>query len=154
MISGSLRRGSTNTAVLLTARSLLPNGVTTALYDGMATLPNFNPDDDREGEPVHPAVADLRADRRRRRAADLHAGVRGCVPGALKNLLEWTIGDAGTYRQPIAWINASGAAAPTAAADAHDSLRKVLGCPGGHHRRRLHPHPGTTPGCRRGRDDH
>ena len=28
---------------------------------------------------------------------------------------------------PVAWINASGIAAPTGGADAHDSLRKVLG---------------------------
>jgi len=40
--------------------------------------------------------------------------------------LEWTVGDA-TYQKTVAWINASGPAAPTGAADAHDSLRKVLG---------------------------
>jgi NAD(P)H-dependent FMN reductase len=50
----------------------------------------------------------------------------GALPAALKNVLEWTIGDAGTYRKPVAWINAAGAAAPTGAADAHGSLRKVL----------------------------
>jgi chromate reductase, NAD(P)H dehydrogenase (quinone) len=32
-----------------------------------------------------------------------------------------------TYRKPVAWINVSGSAAPTGGADAHDSLRKVLG---------------------------
>ena len=51
----------------------------------------------------------------------------GALPGAFKNLLEWTVGDGGTYDKPIAWINASGPAAPTGASDAHDSLRKVLG---------------------------
>src|SRR5262249_38075274 len=51
----------------------------------------------------------------------------GALPGALKNLLEWTVGDGSTYRKPIAWINASSPAAPTGGADAHDSLRKVLG---------------------------
>lgn len=50
----------------------------------------------------------------------------GALPGALKNLLESTVGDAGTYGKPVAWINASGPAAPTGAADAHTSLRKVL----------------------------
>jgi NAD(P)H-dependent FMN reductase len=50
----------------------------------------------------------------------------GALPGALKNLLEWTVGDAGTYGKPIAWINAAGPAAPTGAADAHDSLRRPL----------------------------
>jgi NAD(P)H-dependent FMN reductase len=128
MISGSLRRGSTNTAVLLTASSLAPGGVTTALYHDMASLPHFNPDDDREGEPVNPSVVDLRE---QIAAADAllisTPEYAGALPGALKNLLEWTIGDGSTYRKPIAWINASGDAAPTGAADAHESLRKVLG---------------------------
>jgi chromate reductase, NAD(P)H dehydrogenase (quinone) len=50
----------------------------------------------------------------------------GALPAALKNVLEWTIGDAGTYGKPVAWINASGPAAPTGGADAHASLAKVL----------------------------
>ena len=128
MISGSLRRGSTNTSVLLAATSLAPGGVTTSLYDDMASLPNFNPDDDREGQPVNPAVVDLRE---RIAAADAllicTPEYAGALPRALKNLLESTVGDGCTYRKPIARINASGEAAPTGAADAHDSLRKVLG---------------------------
>jgi chromate reductase, NAD(P)H dehydrogenase (quinone) len=128
LISGSLRDGSTNTAVLRTAALLAPNGVTTTLYDGMPTLPHFNPDDDREGQPVHAAVAGLR---QHVAAADAlllcTPEYAGALPGALKNLLEWTVGDGSTYRKPIAWINAAGPAAPTGAADAHESLRKVLG---------------------------
>jgi NAD(P)H-dependent FMN reductase len=128
LISGSLRDASTNTAVLRTAAEVAPDGVTTTLYGGMATLPHFNPDDDREGAAVHPAVAGLRA---AVAAADAlllcTPEYAGALPGALKNLLEWTVGDAGTYAKPIAWINASGPAAPSGGADAHDSLRKVLG---------------------------
>jgi len=128
LISGSLREGSTNTAVLRTARELAGDGVITTMYERMADLPHFNPDDDREGEPVQTAVADLRA---QIAAADAlllcTPEYAGALPGALKNLLEWTVGDGGTYRKPIAWINASGPAAPTGGADAHDSLRKVLG---------------------------
>jgi chromate reductase len=128
LISGSLRSGSTNTAVLRTAGDLAPPEVQTTLYEGMANLPHFNPDDDREGQAVDAAVADLRA---QIAAADAlllcTPEYAGALPGALKNLLEWTVGDGGTYRKPIAWINASGPAAPTGGADAHDSLRKVLG---------------------------
>lgn len=128
LISGSLRQGSTNRAVLETARAVAPERVETVLYEGMAALPHFNPDEDREGEPVDAAVADLRA---QISAADAllicTPEYAGALPGALKNLLEWTVGDAGTYRKPVAWINASGPAAPTGGADAHDSLRKVLG---------------------------
>jgi NAD(P)H-dependent FMN reductase len=128
LISGSLRAGSTNTAVLETARAVAPGGLATVLYGGMGGLPHFNPDDDREGEAVHAAVAELRA---QVGAADAllvcTPEYAGALPGAMKNLLEWTVGDAGTYRKPVAWINASGPAAPTGGADAHDSLRKVLG---------------------------
>ncbi|MGH2383408.1 MAG: NADPH-dependent FMN reductase [Candidatus Limnocylindria bacterium] len=128
LISGSLRDGSTNTAVLRTACEVAPAGVMTALYSDMGRLPHFNPDDDREGESLHRAVIDLRE---QLAAADAvlvcTPEYAGALPAAFKNLLEWTVGDAGTYRKPIAWINASGPAAPTRAADAHDSLRKVLG---------------------------
>jgi len=128
LVSGSLRSGSTNTAVLQTACALAPEALTMTLYGGMGELPHFNPDDDREGDPVHPAVADLRA---QVGAADAllvcTPEYAGALPGAIKNLLEWTVGDAGTYGKPVAWINASGPAAPTGAADAHESLRKVLG---------------------------
>jgi chromate reductase, NAD(P)H dehydrogenase (quinone) len=128
LISGSLREGSTNSAALRTAQQVVPDGVTAKIYTGMGSLPHFNPDKDREGEPVHPAVADLRI-----HISEADAIVictpeyAGALPGALKNLLEWTVGDGGTYGKPIAWINVSGPAAPTGGADAHDSLRKVLG---------------------------
>jgi chromate reductase, NAD(P)H dehydrogenase (quinone) len=127
LISGSLRAGSTNTAVLRTALAVAPEGIEAVLYDGMAELPHFNPDDDAEGAPIHPAVAELRA---AIGAADAllfsTPEYAGALPGSFKNLLEWTVGDAGTYDKRVAWINASGPAAPTGAADAHDSLRKVL----------------------------
>jgi NAD(P)H-dependent FMN reductase len=127
LVSGSLRANSTNTAVLRTAQAVAPEGIEAVLYEGMADLPHFNPDDDAEGAPVHPAVARLRAGIA---AADAllfsTPEYAGALPGSFKNLLEWTVGDAGTYDKPIAWINASGPAAPTGAADAHDSLRKVL----------------------------
>jgi chromate reductase len=127
LISGSSRDGSTNAAVLRTAAELAPQDVQPVLYGGIGELPLFNPDDDREGEPGDPRVDAMRAS-----VADADAVLvctpeyAGALPAALKNLLEWTIGDAGTYGKPIAWINAAGPAAPSAAADAHDSLRKVL----------------------------
>jgi hypothetical protein len=48
LISGSLRAGSTNTATIRTAQQVAPDGVTTTIYDGMGSLPQFNPDDDRD----------------------------------------------------------------------------------------------------------
>jgi chromate reductase len=61
LVSGSLRAGSTNTALLRTARAACPDGVEAVLYEGMAALPHFNPDDDAEDAAMHPAVAELRA---------------------------------------------------------------------------------------------
>ena len=127
LISESLRASSTNTAVLQTARAVGSDAISTVLYGRMGALPHFNPDDDREGEPVHPAVGDLR---RAVRAADAllvcTPEYAGALPGSFKNLLEWTVGDASTYERPVAWINASGPAAPKGGADAHESLGKVL----------------------------
>jgi len=125
-LCGSLRRGSVNAAVLETTRQIAPSGLTVTLYDGMRGLPAFDPDDDRE--PLPPSVAVLR-----RSIAEADAVLvctpeyAGALPGAFKNLLDWTVGAPDMERMPVAWINASGTAAPTAGADAHDSLRKVLG---------------------------
>jgi chromate reductase, NAD(P)H dehydrogenase (quinone) len=127
LISGSVRNGSTNTAALRTVQELAPDGVETVMFEGIAGLPHFNPDDDAEGLEVPGPVAEMRA---AVGAADAllicTPEYAGAMPAVLKNLLEWTIGDAGTYEKPVAWLNVSGAAAPTGGADAHDSLRKVL----------------------------
>lgn len=125
LISGSLRAGSTNTAALRTAQAVAPNGVETALYAGMATLPHFNPDDDYE--PLPAPVVELRAAIAAADALLICAPeYAGAIPGALKNLLEWTIGGSEIYRRPVAWVNVAGPASPTGAADAHGSLRTVL----------------------------
>jgi NAD(P)H-dependent FMN reductase len=127
LVSGSLRSGSSNAAALRTAAEIAGDGIETVLYEGMASLPHFNPDDDVEGAEPHPAVAELRT---AIAAADAllicTPEYAGALPGSFKNLLEWTVGDGGTYGKPVAWINVSGAAAPTGGADAHESLRKVL----------------------------
>jgi NAD(P)H-dependent FMN reductase len=123
MICGSLRAGSTNAAVLRTARATVPDGLAAEVYPGMGVLPPFNPDDDRE--PAHPAVTDLRA---RVSAADAVVfctpEYAGGLPGSLKNLLDWTVGSGELYRKPVAWINVS---TTTGAVHAHASLRTVLG---------------------------
>ncbi|MFL5607878.1 MAG: NADPH-dependent FMN reductase [Gemmatimonadaceae bacterium] len=124
LICGSLRAGSVNAAVLRTAATLAPADVTTSIYDGLATLPYFDPDADHD--PLPPTVALLRA-------AIAAAGAvlfctpeyAGALPGSFKNLLDWTVGGEEMYRKPVAWINAS--TAPSGAVNAHASLRTVLG---------------------------
>jgi len=104
-ISGSLRRGSTNTALLLAAAQLAPAQVTVRLYDELAGLPNFNPDllDD---EP--PSVTRLR--QRIARADGLLISspeyARG-VAGVLKNALDWLVSGSEFVAKPVAIFNAS-----------------------------------------------
>ncbi len=125
LVSGSTRAGSTNTAVLRTAPAVAPEGVTAVLYDGLAGLPAFNPDDDHE--PLPAPVADLRAQLAAANAVLFCTPeYAGALPGAFKNLLDWTVGGAEIYGKPAAWVNVSSVAAPTGGADAHASLAKVL----------------------------
>ena len=122
LISGSLRDGSTNTAMLRTAQAIDPD---TERFAGMGALPHFSPDDDDDDLPA--AVAELRAAVGRVDAILVCTPeYAGALPGAFKNLLEWLVGGGEAYRKPIAWINVSGPAAPSGGADAHDSLRKVV----------------------------
>lgn len=124
LISGSTREGSTNTAALRTARAVAPAPVAARLYEGLAGLPAFNPDDDHD--PLPPAVAELRQEIA---AADAvlfcTPEYAGTLPGSFKNLLDWTVGGVEIDGTAVGWINVS--TSPTGAADAHASLRKVLG---------------------------
>lgn len=105
-ISGSLRAASSNTAVLRATSALAPLGVIISLYDGLATLPLFNPDLDGTAPPA--AVAAFRS---RLKAAD---GILiACpeyahgVPGPMKNALDWVVSSAEFVNKPVALINAA-----------------------------------------------
>jgi NAD(P)H-dependent FMN reductase len=104
LISGSTRKGSANSAALVTAAALAPQRVTPVLYDGLAGLPAFNPDHD--GDLLPPAAAELRAEIAAA-AAVLFCTPEyaGTLPGSLKNLLDWTVGGGEMYEKPAAWIN-------------------------------------------------
>jgi chromate reductase, NAD(P)H dehydrogenase (quinone) len=123
LVSGSTRGGSANTAALRTMRAVAGRPVTAVLYEGLSTLPAFNPDDDRE--PLPPAPAELR---REIAAADAVVfctpEYAGSLPGSFKNLLDWTVGGGEMYGKPAAWINV---AAPGRGAGAEGSLASVLG---------------------------
>jgi chromate reductase len=124
LVSGSTRPASTNTAALRTLAALAPAGVRTILYDGLADLPAFNPDDDQEGVPLPPAVARLR---QQIESAD---GVlfstpeyAGTLPGSFKNLLDWTVGGGQLYDKPAASLHV---AAPGRGEAAQATLVTVL----------------------------
>ncbi len=123
LVSGSTRGASTNTAALRTLLAVAPEWVNATLYTGLADLPAFNPDDDRE--PLPPAAAGLR---QQIAAADAvlfcTPEYAGGLPGSLKNLLDWTVGGGEMYGKPVAWINV---AAEGRGAGAQESLARVLG---------------------------
>ena len=107
-ISGSLRRESSNAALLRAVARVAPDGVEVVTYDAMGALPHFNPDLDAEGME---APAEVRALRELLRGAD---GVvisspeyAHGVPGSLKNLLDWLVSDGALAEKPVALLNAS-----------------------------------------------
>jgi len=105
-ISGSLQQSSSNTALLRAAAAGAPDGVNVEIYDGIRTLPHFDPDLDGPEPPTE--IADLRA---RIVAADAvlfstpeyaHA-----LPGALKDTLDWLVGSGELVDKPVAVMSAS-----------------------------------------------
>jgi chromate reductase, NAD(P)H dehydrogenase (quinone) len=119
-ICGSLRAQSSNLALLRAATNL---GIDVQIYEGLASLPHFNPDDDVEGATPPPAVAELRtllaeADGILISSPEYAHG----VPGSLKNMLDWLVSDGALVDKPVALINAS----PVGGEFARDSLVETL----------------------------
>ncbi len=104
-ISGSLRKDSTNTALLRAAVTAVPEGVELVIYEGLGALPIFSPD---LTEALPPAAADLRA---RLAKADglLIASPEYAhgVPGGMKNALDWIVGWGEFADRPVAFFNTS-----------------------------------------------
>ncbi|MDB4990555.1 MAG: azr 2 [Myxococcaceae bacterium] len=88
-ISGSLRTGSSNHAVLRAIGQLDPS-TSLSIYDGVARLPHFSPDLDIEPAPAE--VASLRAQVRDADALLICSPeyAHG-IPGSLKNALDWLV---------------------------------------------------------------
>ncbi len=119
-ISGSLRIKSANLTIIENIKEMFSNRISVEIYDGLAYLPQFNPDLDNETPPAE--VASLR---RKIKEAD---GVLICtpeyvfsIPGALKNALEWTVSAADFHHKPTALITAS-----SLGEKAHESLVLIL----------------------------
>lgn len=105
-LSGSLRRVSSNTAVLRAAQQFAPPPLALTVYEGLGALPLFNPDDEGEHLPV--SVQELRT-----AVGHSDALLIACpeyahgVPGAFKNLLDWLVGSLEFPEKPVLLINAS-----------------------------------------------
>ncbi len=120
-ISGSLRLGSSNHAILEALGKMMPTNINYSIYNGLSEIPAFNPGLDNESPPA--SVAALRK---------LLAGADGIiictpeyaygVPGALKNALDWMVSSASFSGKPTALITAS-----TGGETAHETMIKILG---------------------------
>ncbi|HWZ34600.1 MAG TPA: NADPH-dependent FMN reductase [Mucilaginibacter sp.] len=120
-ISGSLRRGSSNHAILKYLGALPQPDIDYTIYNDLADIPAFDPGLDNDTPPE--SVANLR---RLLTAAD---GVIICspeyafgVPGSLKNMLDWLVSSSTLVDKPVALITAS-----LGGEYAHASLLLTLG---------------------------
>ena len=125
-ISGSLRRNSSNLALLRAAARVAPAGVRIVMYDGLDRLPHFNPDLDEEGSVPPASVAELRqlliaADAVLISSPEYAHG----VPGALKNMLDWLVSTGELVGKPVALLNAAPAGGAYAQASLLETLRTM-----------------------------
>ena len=120
-ISGSTRRKSTNLQIIKAVSDLLIDKFEVEIYEGLVTLPHFNPDiEDEEGPPL--SVANFRL------KIEEASGVLICtpeyvfsLPGTLKNALDWTVSTTVFSDKPVAIITAS-----SSGKKAHESLELVM----------------------------
>lgn len=104
-ISGSLRAASLNTMLLRALARVAPPMIPVVLYQGLGALPLFNPDiESPEPAPVrrlHEAI--LAADALVIASPEYAHG----VTGAMKNALDWMVGNETFVDRPVALLNAS-----------------------------------------------
>lgn len=118
-ISGSLRRASLNSVLLRAVARIAPNRIEVVVYRGLGDLPLFNPDI----EPTQPApVAALREQILASEALLIASPeyAHG-VTGAIKNALDWMVGNETFVGKPVALLNAS-----PRATHAQAALREVI----------------------------
>jgi chromate reductase len=120
-VSGSLRTGSSNTALLTAAALVAPPAVTVSPFDALAALPAFSPDLEESG-PVPNAVADWRAALAAADAVLISSPeyAHG-MPGVLKNALDWVVGSGELVGKRVGLLSAS-----SASRFAHPQLAEVL----------------------------
>lgn len=104
-ISGSLRRASLNTMLLRAVARIAPPGIEVVLYRGLAELPLFNPDlETTIPAPVAALREQILASEALLIASPEYA--HG-VTSAIKNALDWMVGNETFVHKPVALLNAS-----------------------------------------------
>jgi len=119
-VSGSLRRASSNTRLLLAAMRVAPADMAIVLHTGIGDLPPINPDldDDDPPPPVRTWRALVKGSDGLLISSPEYAGG---VPGVLKNALDWLVGSVDIAGKKVAVLNAS-----PRATRAHESLLFTL----------------------------
>jgi len=125
-ISGSLRRGSLNTAALRAAAELAPEGVTVTIHEGLREIPPY--DDDLKAESGFPAAVEALSAAIRAADAVMIATpeYNYSVSGVLKNAIDWVsrVPDQPFDAKPVAILGAAPGLLGTARAQ-YD-LRKMF----------------------------
>jgi NAD(P)H-dependent FMN reductase len=121
-ISGSLRHGSINSAVLRAAAATgAREGALVIVDDSVRELPHFDPDLETD-----PPDAVLRFRGTCEEAAGILLAVPEYtfgIPGSFKNALDWLVGSGSLYRKPVALLSV---AAPGRGAHLRETLDLVL----------------------------
>lgn len=106
-ISGSTRKDSTNHKILKIIAELVSNRVEVKFFDGLSTLPHFNPDLDK----ANALPKEIEVFRNQISESD---GIIICtpeyifsLPGSLKNALEWCVSTTVFSDKKVALITAS-----------------------------------------------
>ena len=138
-ISGSLRRGSLNSALLRAAAERLPGGVELVEFERLAEIPPYDEDVDPSSasaplgaETPAPVLALREAIRDADAVLIATPEYNHSIPGQLKNALDWAsrpAGESAMDGKPAAAIGASKSMFGGVWAQAE--LRKVLGAMGG-----------------------
>jgi len=116
-VSGSLRAGSSNNAVIATAAGLVAGEVDFIIYEGLASLPHFDGSNDPAPEVIEFRKLLGAADGILISSPEYAFG----VPGSLKNALDWTVSTGEFVNKPVALITAA-----TGGDKAHASLKLTL----------------------------
>jgi chromate reductase, NAD(P)H dehydrogenase (quinone) len=128
-ISGSLKPGSTNSALLRAAAAIADPAMRLTYFDQqIGDLPHFRPDLDEQGMTPPPAVAEFRV-----LLAASDGLVVSCpeyahgVPGSFKNALDWIVSSGEVTGKPTLLLMAGPGGAKQAWAALAPTLR-VMGC--------------------------
>jgi NAD(P)H-dependent FMN reductase len=119
-ISGSARRDSTNTALLLALKDAAPEGIELSVFHRLETLPVFSPDLEGRKTPIE--VSEFLA-----LVSDAEGIIVSspeyvrAIPGGLKNAIDWMVSRFEIIGKPIALAHAS-----HRGDDMLESLRRVL----------------------------